>query len=77
MYIDLQPRATLSDCGRESIGYIPESFRPNEPSELNTTYVYPPGKVRPVVNAVAARNPAACVAEINVGRCRAFIITPK
>ncbi len=41
------------------------------------TYVYPPGKVNPVVNAVPVRNPAVCVAGINVGRCRVFIITPK
>jgi hypothetical protein len=45
--------------------------------QFNATYVYPPDKVRPVVNAVVARNPAACEAEINVGRCRAFSITPK
>jgi len=45
--------------------------------QFNITYVYPPDKVRPVVNAVVARNPAACEAEINVGRCRAFSITPK
>jgi hypothetical protein len=36
-------------------------------------YVYPPGRANPVVYAVAALNPAACVAEINVGRCRIFI----
>jgi hypothetical protein len=36
------------------------------------SYVYPPGKVSPVVYAVAAR-----VACINVGRCRGFITKPK
>ena len=37
------------------------------------SYVYPPGKVRPVVNAVAVLNPAACPVETNVGRGRIFI----
>lgn len=37
------------------------------------SYVYPPGKVRPVVNAVAALNPAVCAVETNVGRGRIFI----
>jgi hypothetical protein len=39
----------------------------------SVTYVYPPGRVNPVVNAVAVLNPAACVVGINVGRCLIFI----
>jgi hypothetical protein len=42
-----------------------------------TTHVYPAGKVNPLVNAVAVHNPAIRVGEINAGRCRVFIITPK
>ena len=37
------------------------------------SYVYPPGRVRPVVNVVAVLIPAVCVAGRRVARGRIFI----
>lgn len=37
------------------------------------SYVYPPGKARPVVNAVAVLKPVVCAVGTNVGRGRIFI----